>query len=78
MARKTTNRKTGGDELPGIPKVQQTDLDRQTIVKALRALRASIKRSGANHALGTPLRTAYDAEMVSCERLLAHYEKEAP
>lgn len=62
--------------LPGIPGVQQTDLDRQTLQKALRALRASIRRSGANHAPGTPLRAAYDAELVSCERLLAIYEKE--
>lgn len=71
MVKKTTTTKG----LPGIPEVQTADLDRQTLYKALCALHASLKRSRANHALGTPLRAAYDAEMVSCERLLAQYER---
>lgn len=72
MVKKTTTTKG----LPGIPEVQQADIDRQTLIKALRALRASLKRSGANHPVGTPLRAAYDAELVSCDRLLATFEKE--
>lgn len=71
MVKKTTTR----NELPGIPKVQISDLDRETLLKALQALRASLSRSRARHTPGTPLRAAYDAEMLSCERLLATYER---
>lgn len=69
MAQKRTKQQ----ELPNMPGVQMADLDRQTIQKALQALRASLARSGARHAPGTPLRNAYDAELVSCDRLLAQY-----
>lgn len=65
-------------QLPGFPAVQQTDLDRQTVYKALQALHASLSRARARHAPGTPLRSAYDGEMLSCERLLATYRKETP
>lgn len=71
MAKKTTIT----TQLPGIPEIQMADLDRQTLYKALRALQASLSRSRARHPVGTPLRAAYDAEMVSCDRLLAKYER---
>lgn len=71
MIKKTDTSK----QLPGIPEVSETDQDRATIYKALEALRASLARSRARHEPGTPLRAAYDAEMLSCERLLADYSK---
>ena len=68
--------KAKSQQLPGIPEIQQTDLDRKTVQKALQALRASLLRSAARHAQGTALRAAFDAETASVDRLIERYDKE--